>query len=211
MAQVVEGRSFERMTTRHLVAALAAAVFGSPALASTDLLRFDFTQGGYAEGTVTGTFSGMDLNDDGVLTTSEMTDFQFNFFATDGSFFESLAVPVAQMFEGGSFEFRLDDLVLGDAPGEHVAAGIGGTHTAGFSYVASDAGGTFYSAPGFPVGTTSTVELMQVSVAPPLPGVPEPPAAALIASAAGVLVWRLKGRHSLGQRRLSGGPDRKTA
>jgi len=193
------------MNTCHLVAALAAVLFGSPTLASTDLLRFDFTQGGYPDGTVSGTFSGMDLNDDGVLTTSEMTDFQFSFFATDGSFFESLAVPVAQMFDGGSFEFRLDDLVLGDAPGEHVAAGIGGTHTAGFSYVASDAGGTFYSAPGFPVGITSTVELVQVSVAPPLPGVPEPAAAALIASAMGALVWRLKARNSVRQRHAGAG------
>jgi len=207
MAQLAEGRSFERMTTRHLVAALAAALLAAPALASTELLRFDFTQGGYPNGTVSGTFSGMDLNDDGVLTTGEMTDFQFNFFATDGSFFESLAVPVAQMFEGGSFDFRLDDLVLGDAPGEHVAAGIGGIHTAGFSYVASDAGGTIFPAPGFPVGITSTVELMQVSVAPTVPGIPEPPAAALIASAVGVLAWRLKVRNSLGQHPPGAGPQ----
>ncbi|MEP6502891.1 MAG: hypothetical protein ABJD97_06160 [Betaproteobacteria bacterium] len=175
------------MNTRHALAAVAAALLASPALASTELQRFNFTQGGYANGAVSGTFSGIDANDDGVLTTPEMTDFQFNFFATDGSYYQSLAVPVDQMFDGGSFEFRLDDLVLGDAPGEHVAAGIGGSHTAGFSFLASSAGGTFISRPGFPVGTTVTTEWVQVTVAP---GIPELPTATLMLAALGVLGLR---------------------
>jgi hypothetical protein len=178
------------MNSRRVLAGLTAALIGSPALASTIPLYFDFTQGGFSNGMASGWFYGVDADDDGVLTTEELTDFQFNFDGTQGSSYRSLAVPVAQMFTGGTFRFQLDDLVLGDAPGEQFAAGVGGTYTAGFSYAASSAGGTFSSPPGFPLGVTATSELVQVTVASPPVGIPEPSPAALLACALAALAWR---------------------
>ena len=194
------------MNSLRVLAGLTAALLASPTLASTDLLYFDFTQGGFPNGMATGWFYGVDANDDGVLTTEELTDFQFNFYGTDGSGYLSLAVPVGQMFIGGTFRFQLDDLVLGDAPGEQFAAGIGGTYTGGFSYSASSAGGTFSSPPGFPVGVTRTSELVQVTVAPPPTGIPEPSPAALVACALAALAWRRRRQNAFAKRDVEAYP-----
>jgi hypothetical protein len=157
----------------HLVAAALVVAAALPVSAAPPP-GFTFTQAGYANGTLNGWFTGVDANADGFLSTSELSDFQFAFFATDGSSFQSLAVPVDQMFEGGGFLFKLGGTVLGDDPGEFIAAGITGVHTAGFSYTASSAGGTLVPPADFSIGVTSTVQLVQV-----VP-VPEPATGALM-------------------------------
>src|SRR3954464_1749045 len=73
---------------------------------------YPFIQTGYAAGTVYGWFYGTDANGDGILTSPELTDFQFSFFANDGSSFQSLAVPVNEILSSGGFNFRIGGSLL---------------------------------------------------------------------------------------------------
>jgi len=183
------------MNLRKTGLTLAVACGVASSAWATPAPDFTFTQTGYDKGELSGWFSGTDQNSDGYLSTTELTDFQFSFYAFDGSYFESLAVPVDQMFEGGGFLFKLDDNILGDDPGEFVAAGIGGTHTAGFSYETSASGGVFKSPDDFPVGTTTTEQLVNVTP------VPEPASLSMLLS--GLLLAALMGGRQLFVRRPS--------
>lgn len=135
---------------------------------------YTFTQAGYPGATsVWGWFSGTDLNADGYLTALELTDLQFSYSSNSGSF-ESLAVNVSGMLNGGGFSFKIGGDLLGDDLNEFVAAGIGGLATVGFSYRSDETGGVFVSPPDFPIGTVSTTELIRVAP------IPEPSALALL-------------------------------
>jgi PEP-CTERM motif len=135
---------------------------------------YTFTQAGYPGATsVWGWFSGKDQNADGYLTAPELTDLQFSYSLNSDSF-ESLAVNVSDMLNGGGFRFKIGGELLGDDLGEFVAAGIGGLATAGFSYRSDVTGGVFVSPPDFPIGTVSTQE--PIHVAP----IPEPSTLALL-------------------------------
>lgn len=171
--------------------ATSTPVTSARASATGALPDYTFTQTGFSNGYLTGSFSGDDLNGDGYLMTGEVTDFQFSFFGTDGSSFESLAVPVDQMFDGGGgFGYKLGSKFLGDDPGEFVAAGLSKIYTAGFSYIASGSGGTFFSPPDFPIGETSSSKLIG-HITP----IPEPTTSALMLS--GLLLLSVAWRRSL--------------
>lgn len=127
---------------------------------------YAFTQAGYPGATsVWGWFSGSDLNADGYLTAPELTDLQFS-YALNSAGYESLAVNIAGVLNGGGFGFRIGGDLLGDDAGEFVAAGIEGLATGGFSYRSDEAGGVFVSPPGFPIGTVSSTELIRVAPIP---------------------------------------------
>ena len=144
---------------------------------------YPFTQSGYSTGNMYGWFWGTDKNGDGSLTTSELSTFQFSFLANGGSSFQTLAVPVDQIFaNGGGFNFKLGGSVLGDDAGEFVAAATGATNSVGTtvasSYMSGPNGGTFTTTdPLWPLPQDTTRELVQV-----LPAVliPEPATYALM-------------------------------
>lgn len=150
---------------------------------------YTFTQAGYPGATsVWGWFSGRDLNADGYLTAPELTDLQFSYSLNSASF-ESLAVNVSEMLNGGAFRFKIGGDLLGDDLDEFVAAGIGGLATAGFSYRSDETGGVFVSPPDFPIGTVSTRE--PIRVAP----IPEPSTLALfLAGLAAIGLGLARGR-----------------
>jgi hypothetical protein len=149
---------------------------------------YPFVQSGYENGTAYGWFWGTDQNNDGYLTTSELSTFQFSFQGNRGDSFASLAVPVNEMFaNGGGFSFKLGGTLLGDDTGEFIAAGIGGALTSGFSYVSGPDGGVFSSTfPGWPFSRDTTPKIVDVL---PVVLIPEPATYALML--AGVVVIRI--------------------
>ena len=183
---------------------VSAADYPFPGVAPTreQTPYYPFTQAGYGAGTVYGWFYGTDANADGYLTTSELQDFQFSFFANDGSSFQSLAVPVDQMFTTGGFRFRIGGSLLGDDAGEFVAAG--GTATNGFSLVADSNGGIFSSPAGFPVGVVTTHELLQVL---PLQVIPEPAVSTLTLAGLGLTALFVRRRKQRSDHLIPGMPD----
>jgi hypothetical protein len=167
-----------------LAAALATALMafsGASANAST----YSFTQGGYTDGaTFSGTFKGSDFDHNGVLTQNEIWDFNGTIH---GGYWNSL--PIANRSNGSvSFQYNLDNNILGDEAGETVHVYYRGWQIEFYSGNGTNRG--FIRGFGSEPAPT-TAEWIHVTEVSP---VPEPESWALLLAGVGLLGCMAKRR-----------------
>ncbi len=173
-----------------MVVLLALFCINASALVGDEIYTYYYSEQ-MANGQLLGTFVGHDGNGDGYLDSSEVTVFNFSYFASDGSSYQfnpgnvPLAVFYPDIFAGGGFLYKLSSTVagskaqLGDDFGEFIAVGLSGYVTGGFSLVADSSGGTFAAPLSF-LHSDITSQLVQTTLIWFASPIPEPETCALM-------------------------------
>lgn len=187
-----------------MVALMALFCINARALIGDEIYTYSYSEQ-MTKGQLRGTFVGHDGNGDGYMDSSEVTIFDFSYFASDGSSYQfnpgkvPLAVFYPDIFTGGGFLYKLGSTVagskaqLGDDFGEFVAVGLSGSVTGGFSLVADSSGGIFAAPPAFS-HSDSTFQLVQTTLVSFTSPIPEPETCALMLVGLAGIGVRLKYR-----------------